>query len=181
MQIQKEVELYLQLCGEVHMSVDSYRTIQPGDICWLIAHPHWPILRDFNQTVTANGRHLILEMWHDVTESDDPELSECLAIDVSLKTLHSRLIDMAEKGSRKFIESLASEEFWTMKPEGIERLFNQLPPKHKDRARKLIANLQADIKALEDAIATKAPIKRLIALSENLEKETEDLNQLRHS
>ena len=177
MQIQKEIELYLQLCGKVHMSVNSYRTIQPGDICWLIAHPHWPILGDFNQTVTLNEKHLILEMWH----NDDPELSEFLPIDVSLKTLHSRLINMAEKGSRKFIESLASEGFWTIHPEGVERLFNQLSTKNKDRARKLIANLQSDIKALDEAIAVNASIERLITLSESLEKKTGNLNQLRHS
>ena len=109
--MQKKVELYLQLCGEVHMSVDSYRTIQPGDICWLIAHPHWPILRDFRQTVTANENRLILEVWHNATEADKPEVSEILSIDVSLKILHSRLTDMAKTGSRKLIETLAADKY----------------------------------------------------------------------
>lgn len=162
------------------MSVDSYRNIQPGDVCWLIVHSHWSILDYLRQTVTLNGNFFILEVWHEVTEEGEaPRLSEYLSINASLQTMHLRLADIADQASRSFLTNLAVDKYWNKDHQELEKLFDKITSSQKAKAYELIAYLNADIEKLNKAITTKAPITELIILSENLDKISEDLNQLR--
>lgn len=180
--MQKEVELYLQMCGKPHMGTDTFRTIRPGDICWLLVQRHWATLECFAQTVTLNGNFLILEVWHDSGNSSNSEAQELLSVNADLKTLHTALANNAERCCRKYIESLVSANYsanyWEPGLATIEAIKQLRTFKAQNRATELTNWLKLDTERLKEAIATQAPIEKLIELSDISDKMSEGLNQV---
>ena len=176
MQIQKEVELYLQTCGEPHMGADTFRVIQPGDLCWLLIHRHWGTLEYFFQTVTLNGNSLILELWVDGSDiGEKPNIQECLSINTDLKTLQMALSDMAECGCREHIESLVVANYWKT---DFDKTIERLSQVKKTKAMATIESFASKMSKLKTCVDRKDDINSLIVLCNQLDEDCEEVNQL---
>lgn len=158
------------------MSADTFRVIQPGDICWLLSHRHWATLEYVLQTVTLNGNFLIVELWHDGADSDsEPEIREYLSVSTDLKTLQTSLANIAERYCRKHIESLVAANYWKT---DFEKTIARLSHMKRIKAQGAIESFESRMSDLKARVETKDELSQLIALCNQLDEDCEKVNQL---
>ena len=176
MQIQKEVELYLQTCGKPHMGVDSFRVIQPGDICWLLVYRHWPTFTEFLQTITLNGNFLVLELWQDGSDKgDEPVAREFLSINTDLKALQIALASIAERCCWEYIESLVVADYWKT---DFDKTIARLSHTKKIKAKPTIESFESKMRDFKMRIKAKDNLSLVITLCDQLDEDCEIVNQL---
>lgn len=160
------------------MGADTFRAIQPGDICWLLVHRHWTVFEDFLQTVTLNGNFLILELWQDGSDiGEKPEVREYLSVNTDLKTLHMVLANIADRHCRKHIEALVAADFWKR---DFDRTIEQLSEQKKTKARTIIDSFESKMIDLRERTFAdrKDALNLLITLCNQLDEDCETVNQL---